>query len=67
MFNTRKELKELKLFINEMEEQHKKRIQELEQIEKETNKRLKYLQSDIITLYKELFKIENEKNKTTNK
>lgn len=34
MFNTRKEIKELKLFINEMEEQHKKRIQELEQIEK---------------------------------
>lgn len=67
MFNTRKELKELKLFINEMEEQHKKRIQELEQIEKETNKRLKYLQSDIITLSKEVFKIENEKNKTTNK
>ena len=33
MFKTRKEIKELKLFINEMEEQHKKRIQELEQIE----------------------------------
>ena len=35
MFKARKEIKELKLFINEMEEQHKKRIQELEQIEKE--------------------------------
>lgn len=67
MFNTRKEIKELKLFINEMEEQHKKRIQELEQIEKETNKRIKYLQSDIITLSKEVFKIQNEKTKTTNK
>ena len=67
MFNTRKEIKELKLFINEMEEQHKKRIQELEQIEKETNKRLKYLQSNIITLSKEVFKIQNEKTKTTNK
>ena len=67
MFNTRKEIKELKLFINEMEEQHKKRIQELEQIEKETNKRLKYLQNDIITLSKEVFKIQNEKTKTTNK
>ena len=67
MFNTRKELKELKVFINEMEEQHKKRIQELEQIEKETNKRLKYLQSDIVTLSKEVFKIQNEKTKTTNK
>lgn len=67
MFNTRKEIKELKVFINEMEEQHKKRIQELEQIEKETNKRLKYLQSDIVTLSKEVFKIQNEKTKTTNK
>ena len=67
MFKARKEIKELKLFINEMEEQHKKRIQELEQIEKETNKRLKYLQSDIITLSKEVFKIQNEKTKTTNK
>lgn len=67
MFNTRKEIKELKLFINEMEEQHKKRIQELEQIEKETNKRIKYLQNDIITLSKEVFKIQNEKTKTTNK
>lgn len=67
MFNTRKEIKELKLFINEMEEQHKKRIQELEQIEKETNQRIKYLQSDIITLSKEVFKIQNEKTKTTNK
>ena len=67
MFNTRKEVKELKLFINEMEEQHKKRIQELEQIEKETNQRIKYLQSDIITLSKEVFKIQNEKTKTTNK
>lgn len=57
MFNTRKELKELKLFINEMEEQHKKRIQELEQLEKETNKRLKYLQSDIITLSEQLIKL----------
>lgn len=67
MFNTRKEIKELKLFINEMEEQHKKRIQELEQIEKETNKRIKYLQSEIITLSKEIFKIQNEKTKTNNK
>lgn len=61
MFNTRKELKELKLFINEMEEQHKKRIQELEQIEKETNKRLKYLQSDIITLSEQLIKLNETK------
>lgn len=61
MFNTRKELKELKLFINEMEEQHKKRIQELEQIEKETNKRLKYLQSDIITLSEQLIKLSETK------
>ena len=67
MFNTRKEIKELKLFITEMEEQHKKRIQELEQIENETNKRIKYLQNDIITLSKEVFKIQNEKTKTTNK
>ena len=67
MFKARKEIKELKLFINEMEEQHKKRIQELEQIEKETNQRIKYLQSDIITLSKEVFKIQNEKTKTTNK
>lgn len=67
MFKARKEVKELKLFINEMEEQHKKRIQELEQIEKETNQRIKYLQSDIITLSKEVFKIQNEKTKTTNK
>lgn len=61
MFNTRKELKELKLFIKEMEEQHKKRIQELEQIEKETNKRLKYLQSDIITLSEQLIKLSETK------
>lgn len=61
MFNTRKELKELKLFINEMEEQHKKRIQELEQIEKETNKRLKYLQSNIITLSEQLIKLSETK------
>lgn len=61
MFNTRKELKELKLFINEMEEQHKKRIQELEQLEKETNKRLKYLQSDIITLSEQLIKLSETK------
>lgn len=67
MFNTRKEIKELKLFINEMEEQHKKRIQELEQIEKETNQRLKYLQSEIITLSKEVLKIQDEKNKRNNK
>ena len=67
MFKARKEIKELKLFINEMEEQHKKRIQGLEQIEKETNQRIKYLQSDIITLSKEVFKIQNEKTKTTNK
>lgn len=67
MFKARKELKELKVFINEMEEQHKKRIQELEQIEKETNQRIKYLQSDIVTLSKEVFKIQNEKTKTTNK
>lgn len=61
MFNTRKELKELKLFINEMEEQHKKRIQELEQIEKETNQRIKYLQNDIITLSEELIKLSETK------
>lgn len=61
MFNTRKEIKELKLFINEMEEQHKKRIQELEQLEKETNKRLKYLQSDIITLSEQLIKLSETK------
>ena len=67
MFKARKEIKEVKLFINEMEERHKKRIQELEQIEKETNQRIKYLQSDIITLSKEVFKIQNEKTKTTNK
>ena len=67
MFKARKEIKELKLFINEMEEQHKKRIQELEQIEKETNQRIKYLQNDIITLSNVILKIQNEKTKTTNK
>lgn len=61
MFKARKELKELKVFINEMEEQHKKRIQELEQIEKEINKRLKYLQNDIITLSEELIKLSETK------
>lgn len=61
MFKARKEIKELKVFINEMEEQHKKRIQELEQIEKETNQRLKYLQNDIITLSEELIKLSETK------
>ena len=61
MFKAKQEIEELKSFINEMEEKHKRRIQELEQIEKENNKRINYLQKDIVTLSEELIKLSEKK------
>lgn len=67
MFKTKQEIEELKLFINEMEQQHKRRIQELETVEKENKRRIEYLQKDIVALSEEISKIQNEKVTTNNK
>lgn len=61
MFKAKQEIEELKSFINEMEHQHKRRIQELETLEKENKRRIEYLQKDIVTLSEELIKLSEKK------